>query len=342
MRSDRRFDYDEVQRWFDGDGGFPDEQSAAAISDFARIAAAIEKRRLARGGLEFETVEAKVVLDDEGHPVDVRVRTRTQATGMIEEAMILANEVVARHMAAASAPMVYRIHEEPDPEALDRIALILKEFDYPIQEIRGASPQKFLKIIEYAHGRPEKLLINSLLLRAMERARYVDFLEPHFGLASTAYTHFTSPIRRYPDLIVHRLLKAQLAGTLQSDGLVSAMADELGWLAEHCSYAEREAEMAEGDSVRIKLCELMSDRLGEVFTGIITGVQPFGLFVQLENTAEGLVHVESMADDWYRLDADRHMLVGESTGRSYRLGMPVRVRILNVIVSETRIDMELA
>jgi ribonuclease R len=256
--------------------------------------------------------------------------------------MILANEIVASHMASVQAPMIFRIHEEPDPDALDRAAVILKEFDYPIQEIRGASPQTFQRIIDYAHTRPEKLLINSLLLRAMERARYVDYLDSHFGLASEAYTHFTSPIRRYPDLVVHRLLKAQLVDSLDTDPLVAQMVPELDWLAEHCSFTEREAEMAEDDSVRIKLCELMAEYLGEVFSGIITGVQSFGLFVQLENTAEGLVHVESMADDWYRLDAERYVLVGEGSGRSYRLGMPVRVRITNVIVAESRIDLEIA
>ena len=140
------------------------------------------------------------------------MRERTVATNSIEEAMIAANEAVARHMRDAKAPMVYRIHEDPDPEALDQVALVLKEFDYPIKDLHGASPATFQRIIKFAHTRPEKYLINSLLVRSLERARYVDYLSPHFGLASEAYTHFTSPIRRYPDLIVHRLLKAQLRG----------------------------------------------------------------------------------------------------------------------------------
>ena len=256
--------------------------------------------------------------------------------------MILANEVVAQHMTRAKAPMVYRIHEDPDPDALSQIAVILKEFDYPIKDVHGASPATFQKIITFAHTRPEKLLINSLLLRAMERARYVDYLAPHFGLASPAYCHFTSPIRRYPDLIVHRLLRAQLAGTLETDAPTAAMIPELEWLAEHSSVMEREAEAAENDSVRLKLCELMAEHVGEEYDGIVTGVQSFGMFVQLENTAEGLVHVEAMADDFYEFDAERFMLVGENRGRSYRLGQRVRVRILNVSVSEMRIDMELA
>ena len=154
-------------------------------------------------------------LDADGKPLQVTLHERTVATNMIEEAMIAANEVVARHMRdAKEAPMVYRIHEDPDPDALAAIAPILKEFDYPIKDIGSALPATFQKLIAFAAKRPERLLMNSLLLRALQRARYVDYLDSHFGLASEAYCHFTSPIRRYPDLIVHRLLKAQLAGTL--------------------------------------------------------------------------------------------------------------------------------
>ncbi len=342
MRSDRRFDYDQVQRMLDGEEPFSDAESEQALRDFARISGRIGERRVARGGLDFETVEAKVRLDENGKPLEVLLRERTQATNMIEEAMILANEVVARHMRDAKAPMVYRIHEDPDPDALGRIASVLKEFDYPIKDVHGASPATFQRIIAFAHTRPEKRLINSLLLRALERARYVDFLHGHFGLASEAYTHFTSPIRRYPDLIVHRLLRAQLAGELETDPNAAHMAPELGWLAEHSSMMEREAEMAEDESVRFKLCELMAEHLGEVFDGTVTGVTTFGLFVQLDNTAEGLVHVESMADDYYRYDAERFMLIGEDRGTAYRLGEAVRVRILSVSPSEARIDMEMA
>lgn len=342
IRSRRRFTYGQVQRMLDGSEPFPDPDSERSLTEFARIAGAIRARRVARGGLDFETVEAKVRLDEAGKPIEVVLRERTQATSMIEEAMILANEVVAGHMRAAGAPMVYRIHEDPDPDALDQVALVLKEFDYPVSTVHGASPATFQRIIAYAHGRPEQRLVNALLIRALERARYVDYLAGHFGLASEAYTHFTSPIRRYPDLIVHRLLKAQLAGTLDEDPEVVGMVPELGWLTEHCSFMEREAEMAEDDSVRFKICELMSEHVGEVFDAFVSGVTTYGLFVQLENTAEGLVHVESMADDHYRFEATRFMLYGETTGKRYRLGQPVRVRLVNVTLSEARLDFELA
>lgn len=340
IRSDRRLNYDEVQQWLD-EGGFPDAASEQLLRDFRALAASIHKRRIDRGGLDFETVEARVTLDDSGRPLGVVLRKRTEATNMIEEAMILANEVVARHMTEAHAPMIYRIHEDPDPDALAQVAVILKEFDYPIQDVAGASPRTFQRIVAFAHGRPEERLINSLLLRALERARYVDYRAPHFGLASEAYCHFTSPIRRYPDLAVHRLLKAQLAGALDRPP-TALMVPELEWLAEHSSVMEREAESAEDESQKVKLVALMAEHLGDSFEGIITGVTGFGLFVQLDNTAEGLVHVESMADDYYRFEPERFLLRGDRTGATYRLGQQVTVRVVDANVAERRIDFELA
>lgn len=341
IRSDRRFDYGQVQRMLEGQEPFTDRASESALRDFARMADKIRQHRIARGGLDFETVEAKVRLDADGTPLEVIIRERTQATSMIEEAMILANEVVARHMRDAKAPMVYRIHENPDPDALGHVAVVLKEFDYPIKDIHGASPATFQRIIKFAHGRPEKRLINALLLRALERARYVDYLGSHFGLASEAYTHFTSPIRRYPDLIVHRLLKAQLRGALERDPDAVGMVPEMEWLAEHSSFMEREAEMAEDDSVRFKLAQLMEQHVGEEFGAVVTGVTTFGLFVQLDNTAEGLVHVDSMVDDHYRFDPQRFTLTGEKRNNSFRLGQPVTVRLVAVSVAESRLDFEL-
>jgi len=341
IRSDQRLDYESVDEWLDDDSGFPDDKTAQLLRDFASLGKTLDRRRVSRGGLDLETVEAKVILSDEGIPIDVKIRQRTPATCMIEQGMILANEVVAQHMVSHEAPMVFRIHEDPDPDALKDIAVVLREFDYPIGNVADAKPRTFQKIIEHAHKRPEKLLINSLLLRTLKRARYVDFQHSHFGLASEAYTHFTSPIRRYPDLIVHRLLKAQLAGTLGDAG-TSEMIPELGWLAEHCSEQEREAEAAENDSVKLKLTQLMAEHVGEMFDGIVTSVMGFGMFVQLPNTAEGLVHVENMTDDYYQHDAERFMLYGETRGRTYRLGQQVKVRVIDVIVSESRIDLELA
>lgn len=340
IRSDHRLDYDTVDRWL-VDGGFDSEELKQLITDFRRAADAIHARRIARGGLDFDTVEARVKLDADGKPLEVVLRKRTAATTMIEEAMVLANEVVARHMHGVDAPMMYRIHEEPDPDALGQIAVILKEFNYPMKDLHGASPQTFQRVVAFAKGRPEERLINSLLLRALERARYSDILEGHFGLASDAYCHFTSPIRRYPDLVVHRLLKAQLTKSLGKEP-VASMAGELGWLSEHCSIMEREAAAAEDSSQKVKLVQLMADHLGEEFEGIITGVTSFGFFVQLDNTAEGLVHVQTLGDDYYRFDAERFLLRGESRGTQFRLGQRLTVRVLDVSVAERKIDFEVA
>jgi ribonuclease R len=342
ISSDRRFNYDQVDCWLSGDEPFPDRESELALREFARVSAKIGQRRVARGGLDFETVEAKVRLAEDGKPIEVVLRERTVATNSIEEAMIAANEAVARHLRDAKAPSVYRIHEDPDPAALDQVALVLKEFDYPVKDLHGASPQTFQRIIKFAHTRPEKYLINSLLVRSLERARYVDYLSTHFGLASEAYTHFTSPIRRYPDLIIHRLLKAQLRGALDTDSNAVRMIPELGWLAEHSSFMEREAEMAENDSTRYKLTELMGEHIDEVFDGLITGVANYGLFVRLDNTAEGLVHTDSLRGGPYRYDGPRHMLFSEKRSEVFRLGERVKVRIVSVSLADSRIDMELA
>lgn len=340
IRSDMRFDYDQVQRFLDGKESLADRDLEQAVREVARAAELLRKRRLARGGLDFETVEAKVRLADDGAPLEVVLRERTQATNMIEEAMIRANEAVAEHMLQAGAPMVYRIHEKPDPEALSPVAAVLKEFDYPVSEIRGATPATFARIIAYAHNRPEKRLINSLLLRAMQRARYTAYIDTHFGLASDAYSHFTSPIRRYPDLVVHRLLRAVLREGAQAPELMTA-AEDLEWIADHSSTMEREAEAAEDETVRLKIAQLLAGHVGEVFDGIITGVHSYGLFVQLENTAEGLVHVRSMIDDYYELDATGFSLIGRERRRSYRLGERVSVRITNVSTVDARIDFEI-
>ncbi len=347
IRSDHRLDYDQVDRWLAGDEPWPDPGGGDAeprrmLEDFREVATKLGERRVARGGLDFETVEAKVQLDAEGRPTGVTLRERTVATNMIEESAIAANEAVARFMAAGGSPMIYRIHEEPDDDALTPVAAILSEFDYPIKDVRGATPATFQKIVRFAHTRPEKLLINSLLLRALKRARYVDYLGPHFGLASEAYTHFTSPIRRYPDLVVHRLLKSKLAGALREGGPLQPMVDSLGWVADHSSSMEREAEWAEDDTTKLKLVELMADHLGEEYEGVITGVTSFGMFVALPNTAEGLVHVSAMTDDYYRFDAERHLLWGENRGRTYRLGDQLRVRVVEAIAADLRIDMEVA
>ncbi|RJQ54569.1 MAG: ribonuclease R [Actinobacteria bacterium] len=335
IRSDHRLTYEGVDEWIET-GAYPDERLREYVTALLELSRLLEKKRITRGALEFETVEPKVILDEEGRPVEIVVRQETPATKIIEEAMILTNEVVASKMAKRRTPMIYRIHEDPDAETLAEIGVILEEFDYPAKSLIGATPAVYQSVIRHAHNRPEKLLINSLLLRSMKQAIYSPESGEHFGLASKHYSHFTSPIRRYPDLVVHHLLTTLLSEGRQAS---TELFEDLYGVAEHSSLTEREAEDAERESVDVKVCELMAGHIGEAYDGIVTGVANFGLFVQLPNTAEGLVRVNDMTDDYYVYEPERYLLRGERTGKVYRLGQAVRVRVAAVVIGERRIDL---
>ncbi|MCK4268533.1 MAG: RNB domain-containing ribonuclease, partial [Actinomycetia bacterium] len=301
------------------------------------LAQVLEKKRLARGSLNFETIEPKLILDKNGRPLEILVRERTTATQMIEETMILTNETVAEFMLDHRAPMVFRVHDRPDPDAVFSISKLIAELGYPMRSLTQAHPRTFQALIDFAHNRPERLLINSLLLRAMSRAKYSPALVPHFGLASPHYCHFTSPIRRYPDLIVHRLVKAVLTKTLGTKEVMN-LANNLAALTEHCSIQEREAEAASREATGVKVAEYMKDSVGDEFTAVITGVTNYGLFVQLDNSAEGLVHVRTLSGDYYRFEAERYLLKGERTGQIYRIGQSVNVKLVKVSVAQRQLD----
>jgi ribonuclease R len=285
-----------------------------------RIAQRLTQRRVARGAIEFESVEAKLTLNEQGAPTDVRLRGKTDATSLVEEAMILANEQVAAFMLSHGAPMVYRVHDEPYAAALEELLPTLREFGYAL----GGAPQtsrEIQAILEATAHKPEHHLISTLLLRAMKRARYAPVYTTHFGLASTAYTHFTSPIRRYPDLLVHRLLKYQLAGVEPPQ----TMTRQLGGLCEHSSEQEREAEQATREATALKLCEYLAKRLNERFTGVITAVNPAGFVVREDTTtAEGFVERVSLSAALI-YDPARHRYHDPDTGKGYRLGQPLTV-----------------
>ena len=336
IQSDARLTYEEVDRHLIK-GLFKEPHLERLLRSLQLLSQVLEKKRLARGSLNFETIEPKLVLDEDGRPLDILIRERTPATQMIEETMILANETVAEFMLKRRAPMVYRVHDRPDPDAVFGITKLIGELGYPMRSLDKAHPRTFQALIDFAHNRPERLLINSLLLRAMSRAKYSPALVPHFGLAAPHYTHFTSPIRRYPDLTVHRLVKAVLARSLDTPKIV-ALVDELDELTEHCSIQEREAEAASREAVEVKVAEYMKDKVGETYTGVISGVAQYGFWVELENTAEGLVHVRTLSDDYYRFEAERYLLRGERSGRVHRLGESVQVKLVNVSVPQRQLD----
>ena len=328
IRSHRRFNYDEVQDILEG---AREDPYKPALARFDKLAKALVSLREKRGALDFDSTEAKLTLDETGAVERIDLKRKTDATSMIEEAMILANETVARHMYRQRKPLVYRIHEAPSAASLEALLLTLKDLDYPIEGLGAGEPQAFQRILERARCRPEESLVNYIVLRAMEQARYSTQALPHFGLASEHYCHFTSPIRRYPDLMVHRLLKDS-----------HAMEGELDWLARHSSKMERLAEEAERDSVELKLCEFMQLHVGEIFEGTISTVVARGLFVRLANTLEGFVRFDYLHGEYHEFDPKAQTLVGEETGRTYRLGQQVRVRVVSVDVRERDVAFEIA
>lgn len=278
------------------------------------------------GGIDFPSTEAKVRLDADGRPTGVDLRRKTDATSLVEEAMILANEAVAHRLVAADSPALFRVHERPAADGLAGLIPVLEEFDWfaRIDKTRFAlgDPHAVQAALEASRGRSEGELVGSLLLRAMKRADYRPSCEGHYGLASEAYAHFTSPIRRYPDLVVHHMLKALLFGRSE---LHDQEASALRWLGRHCSEREREADAAARESQELKLIELMESQVGEAFSGVVSGVAPYGLYVRLDNTAEGLLPVRRLGTEYYSLDAELHRLVGQDSGRTWRLGQRVAV-----------------
>lgn len=336
ITSDYRLTYEEVDTYLESDN-FPDDIMEKLLKSLKFLSDVLGEKRLARGSLEFETIEPKIILNEKLWPVEIEVRERTAATQIIEEAMILTNETVAEFMWRSETPMIYRIHERPDPDAVIAIGELLKELGYPIKSLEDAHSRTFQALIDFAHTRPERLLINSLLLRAMRQARYSDSLVSHFGLASEHYTHFTSPIRRYPDLMVHRLVKAKLKNDI-NDAKFLRMVEELSALAGHCSVREREAVDAEREAVEVKMCQYMTGEIGQVYDAVISGVSSFGFFVKLPNSAEGLVHIRSLEDDYYRFESARYLLTGERKGKSYRLGQRVNVKLVNVSIPKRELD----
>jgi ribonuclease R len=291
-----------------------------ALGALDKLAKKLARRREQRGAIDFEGTEAKVTLDESGHPAAVDLRTKTNATSLVEESMILANEQVAAFMLATTAPMVYRIHDEPYPAALVELLPTLQEFGHAKQ----GAPQTSLDIqaiISQSKGRPEHALISTLLLRSMKRARYAPAFTTHYGLASEAYAHFTSPIRRYPDLMVHRLLRYLLAGEQPPEDMLK----QLEWISAHASEMEREAEHASFEATALKLREYLAPLVGERFSGIISGVNSYGFYVR-ENTttAEGFVACESLPEG-FAYDPARHRYHNAGSQQSYRLGQPVPV-----------------
>jgi ribonuclease R len=303
----------------------------------------LNRRRHRRGSIDFDLKEPEIVLDDEGLVEEIIAAERNIAHRLIEEFMLVANETVAQHLADGDVPTLYRVHEEPDPLKVEEFEEFIATLGYGLGAASGdVRPRHFQKLVERMRGTPEEKPIAFLMLRTMQKARYDPDNLGHFGLAAGSYTHFTSPIRRYPDLVVHRTLREARQGRMDEDRRAE-LADDLPEVARHTSERERRADDAERELVQWKKVRFMADKVGDEFEGYITGVAAFGLYVELiEHFVEGLVHVSTMADDYYRFVERAHILRGENTGKVYRLGDKVRVQVVKVDMERRQVDLGLA
>ena len=302
----------------------------------------LRERRKRRGSIDFDFPETKMVLDKEGKPLEIRPYDRNIATKLIEDFMLLANETVAEDFYWQELPFVYRTHEAPDEEKIRKLATFINNFGYSmhvgVNEIRPKEIQKLLAKVE---DRPEEALICRLALRSMKQARYLPENIGHFGLAANYYTHFTSPIRRYPDLQIHRIIKDNIRGRMNEEKIAHYQSI-LPEVTKHSSEMERRAEEAERETVKLKKVEYMRQYIGDEFEGVISGITKWGMYVELPNTVEGMVHVANMSDDHYDYYEERYEMTGVHTGKVYKLGQKVRVRVLNADRMMRTIDFEIA
>lgn len=295
-----------------------------------------------RGSIDFDFPESKIILNAAGKAIDVKPYEANVATKIIEDFMLMANETVAQEYCTEEIPFVYRTHDNPDPEKVESLLTLLHNQGIKIQKAKEEiTPKEIQQIIESIEGLPNEAMISRLVLRSMKQAKYTTECSGHFGLAAKYYCHFTSPIRRYPDLQIHRIIKDNLRGRLMREGRTEHYAEILDEVARQSSVCERRADEAERESDKLKKAEYMSYHLGEEFEGIISGVTGWGLYVELPNTVEGLVHVNTLRDDYYVFDQETYELRGEMTKKVYKLGDKVRVRVADADKMLKTVDFEL-
>jgi ribonuclease R len=337
IRSSERLTYTTVKKvLLDEDAGLKTRYSTILpfLEWMADLSQKLRQKRMERGALDFDLPEPEVILNLQGETEDIIRAERNVAHQIIEEFMIAANEAVAHYMEESESPFIYRIHEPPKGEAIDEFRRFISHLGYKMKKETDHSPKEFQKVILEAKGRPEEKVVNNVLLRSMKWAKYSAKNLGHFGLASYSYTHFTSPIRRYPDLIVHRLLKNVLS---KKEGKVSE--EVLAKIADHLSQRERVAMEAEREILQRYQVRFMKEKIGTVFEGVISGVTAFGFFVELKDIfVEGLVRVTSLLDDYYQYHERRYCLIGERTHKTFRIGDEVVVRVDRVDVERRHID----
>lgn len=318
------------------------ESLVPMFEDMEELASILRNKRMARGAIDFDFKEAKILVDEDGHPTDVVIRERSVAERLIEEFMLVANETVAEHFHWLDVPFIYRIHEDPKEDKLHRFFEFITNFGYIVKgTANSVHPRALQEIIDAVQGKPEEMVISTVMLRSMQQAKYETENIGHFGLSTDYYTHFTAPIRRYPDLIVHRLIRTYLIEGKMDEGTRGKWNALLPDIAGHSSRMERRAVDAERDTEELKKAEFMEDKIGQEFDGIISSITNFGMFVELPNTIEGLVHVSYMTDDYYHYDERHYAMIGERTGNVFRIGDEITVRVINVNKDEHSIDFEI-
>lgn len=299
----------------------------------------LKAKRRERGAINFETSEAQIIVDEEGKPIDVRLRTRDVAEKIIEEFMLVANETIAEHFHWMNVPFIYRIHEDPNEEKLRKFFQLLSGLGYKVKGTANhIHPKALQAVLDEVEGEAEEAVINTVMLRTMQKAKYSEQSIGHYGLSTMYYTHFTSPIRRYPDLIVHRLIRKYIFERDLSETTQNKYYELLPEISTHTSFCERRAVDCERDVESMKKAEFMMDKLGEEYEGIISSVTNWGIFVELPNTIEGLVHVLDLTDDYYYFDEKTYSLVGERTKKRYRIGDQVKIKVIGASKETGEVD----
>ena len=342
IRVDKRMTYTAVQALLE-DGSLVDKDETyrqygnllPMFRQMKELAAILRSKRKKRGSIDFDFPECKILLDKAGHPTEIKAYERNTATDIIEDFMLAANETVAQHFYWLELPFVYRVHDLPDQERIQKLSSFINNFGYYMKSVgrknskvssEEVHPKEIQKLLAKIAGTPEEAMISRLALRSMKQAKYSTECTGHFGLACSYYCHFTSPIRRYPDLQIHRIIKEQLRGRLMEER-TAHYRGILPEVAKHSSEMERRADEAERETDKLKKVEYMEARIGECFDGVVSGVTGWGIYVELSNTVEGLIHVSKLPGDYFYYNENTYEMVGEATGRTFKLGMPVRVRV---------------
>ncbi len=330
---DRRMSYTSVKKILED----KDEEERQKYETFVpmfeemeQLASILRKKRHKRGSIDFDFAESKIVLDEKGHPIEIKPYERNVATKIIEDFMLIANETIAQHFFWMELPFVYRTHEKPDPDKLMKLSAFIRNFGYHVK-LTGEEvhPKELQKLLGQITDTEEETLISRLTLRSMKQARYTVECTGHFGLACQHYCHFTSPIRRYPDLQIHRIIKDQLRGRLHEER-ISHYLERLPEVAKHSSKMERRAEEAERETDKLKKAEYMEEHIGESYEGVISGITQWGIYVELPNTVEGLIHVSTLSGDFFYYDEETYEMVGRDTGKTYKLGQRITIQVKGV------------